>query len=445
MFCFVIANGQKKNLQVGDICPDIALNSITNYKTSTATISDFKGRLLILDFWATWCAPCVSMLPFEDTLQKEFDGRIQILPVTDQSSSIVTAFLRNLQKYKHFMMPSVTQDTVLGQLFPHGEIPHYVWIDKDSRVIAITGAEQIKKEIINSVLNNTVATLPEKKDSFKVIDYDKPMFATGNILLTDKGSEFSLVNNENVLYHSVITRYIDGFGSEQGSDSSKITCKNSSIGDLYRIAAGHYTLLNLEQNSTIWETSNPIVQLFSDSAAERYSANKTAILNWMSKHTFCYELKFPVEMNAKKYDIMLRELNNYFGALYNINCRIENRHVMCLALMKVPGFIQSNSADKHLKYSLDQYHLQVSNATTKALLGILSINLDTLPPLVDETGYTGRVTLNLNCNMSDVRSINQSMGPYGLQLIEKMCNRDMIVIKDEKDGIVNQLNAGDKE
>jgi thiol-disulfide isomerase/thioredoxin len=74
---------QQGNIRIGETCPDVALSPIVNFKTSHATIADFKGKLLILDFWATWCAPCVSMIPVTDSLQKEFEGKIQILSVTD--------------------------------------------------------------------------------------------------------------------------------------------------------------------------------------------------------------------------------------------------------------------------------------------------------------------------------------------------------------------------
>ena len=108
MHLFTKSFCQESKIQIGETCPNVELSQIINFKTNHANISDFSGRLLILDFWATWCAPCVSMIPVTDSLQKEFEGKIQILPVTDQDASTVTSFLNSLRLYKNISMPSVT-------------------------------------------------------------------------------------------------------------------------------------------------------------------------------------------------------------------------------------------------------------------------------------------------------------------------------------------------
>jgi len=420
---------QESGIKIGETCPDVVLAHIINFKTDHARISDFKGKLLILDFWATWCAPCVSMIPVTDSLQKEFEGKIQILPVTDQDASTATAFLNNIKYYKNISMPSVTNDTELRTLFPHVEIPHYVWLDENSKVIAITGAEQLTGDIIKDFLNKKRETLPIKEDHYKTIQKHAPMFVTGNEIISGDTSHFEKIDNSALLYHSVITRYIDGFGCEQGTDSGRITCKNSPIGDLYRMAASHYTLINLGFNSTIWETNNEVVKKMCDSAGS--SQTSAEAFNWFKQYSYCYEIEFPKEMNEGKYDLMLQDLNNYFGAMYNIVGGMERRKIMCLALIKTSkNKIPDTSATK-IKYAIDQYHLQLKNASARQLIGLLSINLDRFPPLIDETHDDAKMDIDINCNLSDINSLNKALIPYGLKLVEKIAERDMIVIKDK--------------
>ena len=42
---------------------------------NTVTLADFEGKVIILDFWATWCGPCVKQMPEYVTLQENFAGR----------------------------------------------------------------------------------------------------------------------------------------------------------------------------------------------------------------------------------------------------------------------------------------------------------------------------------------------------------------------------------
>lgn len=422
---------QQNGIKIGETCPDVMIPHIVNYTTDRATIGDFKGKLLILDFWATWCAPCVSMIPVTDSLQKQFEGKIQILPVTDQDEATVTKFLTNIKQYKNISLPSITNDNELRAMFPHTEIPHYVWIDGNSKVIAITGAEQVTATVIQNFLSKNEIDLPVKADEFKTINDHAPMFVTGIELVEGNNTRFEKTVASDELYHSVITKHMDGFGCEQAMDSERITCKNSTIADLYRVALGDNKLINIGLSGTIWEINNPQVKKMTDSAIMSINSSRAANDAWMRLYTWCYELNCPAVLRNKKYDIMLAELNNYFGATYNIVGNRERRKVNCLALIITDKNKLTNSAASKNQYAIDGYHLQLKSAPISELLGLLSINIDTMPPLIDETGYNAKIDIDLNCKMSDVKSINNALDAYGLQLVEKIAERDMIVIKDK--------------
>jgi thiol-disulfide isomerase/thioredoxin len=48
----------------------------------TLSLSDYQGKVVYLDFWASWCAPCVSAMPFLEELRSEFpSARFQVLAV----------------------------------------------------------------------------------------------------------------------------------------------------------------------------------------------------------------------------------------------------------------------------------------------------------------------------------------------------------------------------
>ena len=63
--------------------PDFELENIAGGVTKTA---DLKGKVLVVDFWATWCGPCIAEIPKFIKMTNEFKGRdVQIVGITVES------------------------------------------------------------------------------------------------------------------------------------------------------------------------------------------------------------------------------------------------------------------------------------------------------------------------------------------------------------------------
>lgn len=79
-------------VSVGDSAPQF---SITADNGRTITASDFGGRLLVLNFWATWCQPCVEEVPSLDQFAKQMAGSgVVVLGVSMDTDA---------QKYRAFL------------------------------------------------------------------------------------------------------------------------------------------------------------------------------------------------------------------------------------------------------------------------------------------------------------------------------------------------------
>jgi cytochrome c biogenesis protein CcmG, thiol:disulfide interchange protein DsbE len=78
---------------VGDTAPDF---EITTDSGQRITRADFGGRLLVLNFWATWCPPCIEEMPSLDQFQKRMaSSGVVVLGVSvDQSEPEYREFLR---------------------------------------------------------------------------------------------------------------------------------------------------------------------------------------------------------------------------------------------------------------------------------------------------------------------------------------------------------------
>ncbi len=161
-----------KPLTVGDTIPHIILTDVVNFPVSKIQLSNYKGKLLILDFWATWCNSCISTFPKLDTLQSKFNNRLQFVLINNLTRTLNTkekvadffkqrkGLARNLRH-----IPVCTDTTIrLTQLFPCKFIPHYVWVSPAGTIIAITGSEAVTTANIRKAIRGKPLALPIKKE-----------------------------------------------------------------------------------------------------------------------------------------------------------------------------------------------------------------------------------------------------------------------------------------
>ncbi len=89
----IVDSFREKIVNVGDKAPDFR---VTTDSGRVVTRSDFGGRLLVLNFWATWCPPCVEELPSLNEFQQQLAGSgVVVLGVSvDKSASEYRAFLQ---------------------------------------------------------------------------------------------------------------------------------------------------------------------------------------------------------------------------------------------------------------------------------------------------------------------------------------------------------------
>ena len=67
-------------IEVGDRAPQFAARSLMD--DQNLSLSKFKGKVVYLDFWASWCGPCAKALPVLDKLQNEFGTQdFQVLAI----------------------------------------------------------------------------------------------------------------------------------------------------------------------------------------------------------------------------------------------------------------------------------------------------------------------------------------------------------------------------
>lgn len=89
----VIVNCKKKDQMavIGSHAPDFTLTDLEGKKVS---LSDYRGKVIVIDFWATWCPPCKDSIPFLESLYQRYKERgIVVIGVSfDEDVELVKRF-----------------------------------------------------------------------------------------------------------------------------------------------------------------------------------------------------------------------------------------------------------------------------------------------------------------------------------------------------------------
>ena len=118
----------KVGLKQGEMAPDFKLSTIDG---KTVQLSDFRGKQVLLNFWATWCPPCRAEMPHMVKFYNDYkDKNVVILSVnmtqSERNESSVPAFI---QEYKMTFPIVLDRQGAVGDLYQVTAYPTSYLID----------------------------------------------------------------------------------------------------------------------------------------------------------------------------------------------------------------------------------------------------------------------------------------------------------------------------
>jgi uncharacterized protein (TIGR03435 family) len=150
--------------KVGDTAPELGLEQVLQAPADT-TVSwqTLQGKVVVLEFWATWCAPCIAAIPHLNELADEFKGKpVQFIAITDEDSKVVEPFLK---KRPMRAWIGLDRDKSMFKAYGVSSIPHTVIVNTNGEIAAITYPMTLKREHIENLLAGKPAGLAERKAS----------------------------------------------------------------------------------------------------------------------------------------------------------------------------------------------------------------------------------------------------------------------------------------
>ncbi len=144
---------------IGEQAPDFSLRDVDNRAVS---LSDYAGKVVLLNFWATWCQPCQVEMPQLDKLQRELgDKGLVVLAIsTDDARSASTVKPLVKRNGYTFRVLLDKETKVVSMYNPAKTLPYSVLVDREGRIAYVhmgyTPGDEVEiREKIEALLAGT--------------------------------------------------------------------------------------------------------------------------------------------------------------------------------------------------------------------------------------------------------------------------------------------------
>lgn len=116
-------------------------------------LADYKGKVILLNFWATWCPPCVAEMPSIQNLYEDYGDKVVFLLVSNEKPEVINSF----KKKKGYTMPVYHSRMASPEEFKTTTIPTTFILSKEGEIVLEkTGAARWSSKKVRSLLDELI-------------------------------------------------------------------------------------------------------------------------------------------------------------------------------------------------------------------------------------------------------------------------------------------------
>lgn len=437
-----------KGLKPGERVPEIPLGVDMNNPDQKVMASQFKGKLLILDFWSTTCSSCIEAFPKMEKLQKEFGDKIQIVLVNGyETADQIKSRLRG--KNKLAMLPNLpmlvaetpwdSQSTAVlpvNAAFPRRGVPYHVWIGPDGVIKFMGGGPNTHAKKIRDYLDG-------KEVSFKASLNDIPSLAA------DKTTAYYQLLGDMKQTHLSTGSFITKFNNELFGQNREIIDSAKGLRIHYFInedllmiyLRGPYRdFYNSIENNFVYHPSrtgwedfvvfDSSVDIRRFLAGGKYSGGNRTDEDYV-KAQHCYELVTPLHVPEKtRRQFMLEDLNRFLAVEMGVIASLESRTLKCYSLVRSSKDNRIGTKESHV--SLDFFIQQLINqhpSLQKSLPGLIQSEKLFI---INETGFDTDMDVAIKPPAKELKTLSdlkKYLRAWGLELKKRKKTVDYLVFK----------------
>jgi len=116
--------------------PAVSDFTAKNLEGGRVKLSDYAGKVVVVNFWATWCVPCLQELPFLEKLYRERGAEGLVVLAVSVDGPDTLSRVRSVVKKKKWTMPVLLDPdgSLSAVLNPRGTNPYTLFVDRRGRL-----------------------------------------------------------------------------------------------------------------------------------------------------------------------------------------------------------------------------------------------------------------------------------------------------------------------